>query len=135
MLTMKRTTLIFAAIGFIAGAALAFGAVRWLGMDDAELAFIVGAIVGTQTGVVFHHRTAGAGNTMGVKCVLGAVLALTAALFGLAVHSLYAPFGFAEVSIPFGVIGTFAFPLVIFNTLWAALAKLPKRPAAAEPKG
>lgn len=129
---LKRSTLIFASVGFILGASLAFALVRWLDIDNPELGFIVGAIVGTQTAVLCHQRTAGAVNTVRVKVILGAVLALTAALFGWAVHSLNAPFKFPEVSISFGAIGAFGFPFVIFKTLWNTLTKLPKRAQANE---
>jgi len=121
--TMKPSTLLLSAVSFVTGASMTFAVVRWFAIDKPELAFVVGAILGTQVAAVFHHRTVGAANTVGVKCVLGIVLALTAALFGFALHSLFAPFKFADVSIPISALGAFAFPFAIFNTMWSALSK------------
>jgi len=120
---MKASALLAAVVAFVLGASITFAVVRWLDLEKPELAFVVGAIVGTQAGVIVHHRSVDARNTLGIKCLLGAVLAVTAVVFGLILDRLFAPFKFVEISIPFAAIGSFGFPLVIFNTMWTALSK------------
>jgi hypothetical protein len=51
------------------------------------------------------------------------VLAVVTAVFGLALHRLFAPFKFADVSIPISALGVFVFPFAIFNVMWFALSK------------
>ena len=124
---MKLATLFLATAVFVAAASITFTIIHWLKIGDPGLAFVAGAILGTQAGSLLHHRTPDAANTMGVKCLLGAVLAVTAALFGVALHVLFAPFKFAEITIPISAIGTFFFPFVIFNTMWSTMSQSRKK--------
>ena len=120
---MKASTLALAAILFVAGASITFAIIRWLGKGDPELSFIIGAILATQGAAAIHFYTPGSTNTTTGKAILGVVVAVTAVVYGLVLHYLFAPFKFAEVSIPICSIGAFFFPFGLFNTMWNALAK------------
>jgi hypothetical protein len=124
---MKTTTLAIAALVFIGAALVTFAIVRWLEIDAAELAFVVGGVLASQIAAVIHYRTPGSKNTVGVKVTLGVVLAIAALAFGLILNALFSPFKFAEISIPIATLGVFAFPFAVFGTTWNALSKS-KRP-------
>jgi hypothetical protein len=122
---VKRATLAAGIVSFLAGAALTLAVVLFFEFRWTELAFVVGAILGTQVGAMVHHRQKG-DNTSAVKIALGIALAATAVAFGLVVHFAFGVFVHPEVSIPMAGIGSFVFPFVLFNTMWEALSK-PKK--------
>jgi hypothetical protein len=119
---LKVTTLAIAAAVFTGAASITFAIVRWL-EQDADYAFAAGAILATQIAAIIHYRTPGSTNTIGVKAMLGAVLSLTALLFGLLLNAWFSPFKFADISIPIATLGAFGFPFVLFGTMWNALSK------------
>jgi MFS family permease len=123
--SVKPLTLAAGIVSFLAGAALTLVVIRALEIGRPELAFVVGAILGTGIGAVAHHRQKG-NNTGAVKTALGIALAATAVAFGLLVHFAFGVFAYPEVSIPIAGIGSFVFPFVLFNTMWEALSKTPK---------
>lgn len=117
---MKTSTIAIAAAVLIVGASITLAVTRWLGAD-AEIAFVVGAVLATQVAAFVHFGTPGSVNSVKVKLVLGTVLAVAALLFGLLINALYSPFRFADVSIPIATIGTFGTPFVLFGQMWNVL--------------
>ena len=112
-----------AILAYIVGGSVTYAVVRWLGKGSPELAFIVGAVLGTQLAAVVHHRSPGAVSSASVKARIGAMLALSTVLLGVALQATLSPFEHPEVSIPIAVVGTFIFPFVLFDTMWNALSK------------
>src|SRR5688572_26258444 len=122
---MKAVVYVSAILAFIVGASITFAVVRWLGKGDPELAFVVGAVLGTQLAAIVHPRSPGAASSPGVKARVGAALALSTILRGIVLHAVWKPFHYPEISIPIAVVGTFVFPFVLFETMWNALSKRP----------
>ena len=122
---MKAAGYVSAVLAFIAGGSITFAVIRWLGKGSPELAFVVGAVLGTQIAAVVHHRTPGAVSSPGVKAGVGTALALGAVLLGLVLHAFWKPFNYPEISIPIAVVGAFVFPFVLFEQMWNALSKKP----------
>ena len=120
---MRPATAIVSAMSFLVGGAATFGVIRWIGKGSPELAFVVGAILGTYLGVIVHHHQKNATNCARTKVALGLVLGATAIALGVALHVAFRPFPCAEVSIPLAAVGAFVFPLVIFDTMWNALSR------------
>ena len=120
---VKPGVLVVAFVSLLAGGGVTFAVVRMVGKGNPELAFVVGAILGTQLAAMAHHRVAGAKSTPRVKAWIGADLACGALLLGVALHLAFAPFQFPAVSVPFAVVGSFVFPFVLFDTMWNALSK------------
>ncbi len=120
---MKPSSLMIAAVSFIVSGGLAFLVIRAISMGNPELSFIVGAVIGSQTGAIMHHRHPGSQPTATAKLLLGVVLAACALVLGVILHVTANPFTFAEVSVPAAIVGSFAFPLLLFNTMWNALSK------------
>ena len=119
---MRAIAYIAATSAFVAGGAVTFAVVRWLGKGSPELAFVVGAVLGTQLAAAIHHRSRGAGNSPRLKAMIGLVLALTAILLGIVLHTVFEAFEYPDVSIPIGAVGTFIFPFVLFDTMCNALS-------------
>ncbi len=122
---MKAACYVSAILAFIVGGGITFAVVRWLGKGSPELAFVVGAVLGTQMAAVVHRRSPGAVSAPGVKAGVGAAMALSTILLGTLMHALWKPFDYPEISIPIAVVGTFVFPFVLFDTMWNALSKRP----------
>jgi hypothetical protein len=122
---MRLHAYIVAVAAFLAGTLVAFGFIRWLKYENADLAFVVGAILGTQAAAVAMHRNPKAESTFAVKLLLGTALAAAAVLLGLALHFMLAPFRYVEVSLPILTIGCLLFPFVIFDVLWNAIKRKP----------
>jgi hypothetical protein len=120
---MKPIVLVAAVGTFVVAGAIAFAVIRKLDLKNPEIAFVSGGVAAVIVAAAMHQRRPGARNTPGVKVALGAVLAVTALLFGLALHRMYAPFAFFEVSVPISALGCFLFPFALFNTMWTALEK------------
>lgn len=124
---MKPIVYVSAIIGLILGGSITFGVIRWLDKGSPELAFVVGAVLGIQLAVIAHHRHPGASSSSRVKARVGAALAVSTILFGVALHFGWKAFEYPEISIPIAVVGTFFFPFVLLDTMWNALAKPPGR--------
>jgi hypothetical protein len=107
---------------FLLSAVITFAVIRSIELGNPELAFIVGAILGTEVAAIVHSRQAGSTNSFSIKFALGLTLGATAGVFGLVLHFVFAPFNYPEVSIPIAVIGSFVFPFVLFDTMWKALS-------------
>jgi hypothetical protein len=122
---MKAAVYFSAVLTFIVGGGITFAVVRWLGKGSPELAFIGGAVLGTQIAAVVHHRSKGAVSSPGVKAGVGASLALSAIVLGIVMHAIWKPFDYPEISIPMAVAGSFVFPFVLFEQMWNALSKKP----------
>ena len=122
---MKAACYVSAILAFIVGGGITFAVVRWLGKGSPELAFVVGAVLGTQIAAVVHRRSPAAVSAPGVKVGVGAALALSTILLGALMHALWKPFDYPEISIPIAVVGSFVFPFVLFDTMWNALSKRP----------
>ena len=122
---MKVTAYISASLAFIVGGCITFAVVRWLGKGSPELAFIVGAVLGTQIAAVVHRRSPGAVSSPRVKAGVGVALALSTILLGTVMNALWKPFDYPEISIPIAVVGAFVFPFILFETMWNALSKKP----------
>ncbi len=120
---MKAIVLIVSVASCVIGGAATFAVIQWIGKGTPELAFIVGAIVGTQVGAVVHYRQKGATNSPATKAKLGLALGGANVAFGLVLHYAAAPFAYADVSIPIAAVGGFVFPFVLFDTMWNALSK------------
>lgn len=126
---MKPVVLSLTAGSFIAGAAVTFVIIQAISMGSPQLSLIVGAVLGSQVGVIMHHRQPGAQPNVAAKAILGAVLAMCAIVVGVVLHETAAPFTFVEVTVPFAAVGSFFFPFVVFNTMWAGLSqKKPQSP-------
>jgi hypothetical protein len=121
--TLRILTLVAGAGCFLFGATIAFAIVRAVEMGSPELAFVVGAILGTQVAAVVHHRQSGSTNSFLIKVALGATLAVTAVAMGIVLHFGFSAFNYPEISVPMGAIGSFVFPFVLFDTMWKALSK------------
>lgn len=122
---MKVAGYAFAILAFIVGGSITFAVVRWLGKGGPELAFVVGAVLGTQIAAIVHHRSPGAVSSPGVKAGVGAALALSTILLGIVLHALWKPFSYPEISIPIAMVGTFVLPFFLFDQIWNSLSKKP----------
>ena len=120
---VKPGVLAVAVVSLLVGGGITFAVVRLVGKGSPELAFVVGAVLGTHLAAVAHHRSPGAASSPRVKALVGAALACGAVALGVALHIAFAPFEFAVISIFFAVVGSFAFPFVLFDTMWKALSK------------
>ncbi len=120
---MKPIPLLIAALSFTVGAAVTFLAMWAISIGSPELAFIVGAVLGSQIGAIMHHRQPGSQSTVAAKAMLGVVLSVCAIIVGLVLYLTKNPFKFAEISIPIAAVGSFVFPFVLFNTMWNTLSK------------
>ena len=120
---MKPACLVIAAVAFIIAAAIALAVIRGFSVGDTSLAFVVGAILGTQAGAIAHSRRSEADATIAVKLGLGAVLAGVALVFGIVVHFAVSPFEYPGVTLPIAAIGSFVFPFAIFNTMFNAVRR------------
>jgi hypothetical protein len=120
---VKPGVLAVVVVSQLVGGAITFAVIRMVGKGSPELAFVVGAVLGTQLAVVAHKRTAGAETSARVKAWVGAALACGALLMGVVLHLAFAPFEIAAISIAFAAVGSFVFPFVLFDTMWKALSK------------
>ena len=118
--------MIFAITALLAGGAVTFAIVRGLGVGDPELSFVVGAVLGTCMAAL-AHRAAGGAKGMKVKLAVGVALAVGAVMLGISLHLAYSPFAYVEISVPISAIGSFAFPLILFDNMADVV---PKRPEA-----
>ena len=57
---VKPGVLAIAVLSQLVGGGITFAVVRMVGKGSPELAFVVGAILGTQLAAVVHHRIGGA---------------------------------------------------------------------------
>jgi len=120
---MKSISIAVISVVVVVGALVTYLVVRSLQSDMTYLSLVVGAIVGTQVGVILHHRQPGASLTSGVKARLGSVIAITGVVLSLVMQAICPWFQFPEVSIPIGAIGCFVFPFIITDSLWKVLEK------------
>lgn len=120
---MKTIGIAVASSAFIVGAVVTYLILRSLQSDMTYISLIVGAIIGTQAGLVMYHRRPGASLTLQLKLQLGVVLAISSVVLSLIMQTTIRWFQFPEVSIPIGAVGCFVFPFVLTNTLWKALEK------------
>jgi hypothetical protein len=120
---MKSVSITLTSVAFIAGALVTYLVVHSLQSDMAFLSLVVGAILGTQAGVLLHHRVPEASLTSRVKACLGVTIAVTGIALSLVMQHVAHSFRFPEVSIPIGAVGCFVFPFVISDNLWRALEK------------
>jgi hypothetical protein len=120
---VKPGVLAVAVVSLLVGGAVTFAVIRMVGKGSPELAFVVGAVLGTQLAAVVHHRTPGAASSSRVKAAIGVALACGVVVLGAVLHLAFAPFEFAWVSIPIAAVGAFVFPFVLFDTMWNALTK------------
>jgi len=124
---MRPLALIIAAVSFVVTASIALAVIRHLGIGDVPLAFVVGAIVGTQAGAIMHAREPDARPTAIPKLILGAVLAAVAIGFGAAVHFGLGRLSYPEITLPISAVGSFVFPFVLFNQMFNAMRNSRKR--------
>jgi hypothetical protein len=108
---------------FFLGAIVTFAIIRGIDKGNPELTFVVGAILATNVAAMVHHRQSGTANNLAIKLALGAMLAISAVVFGVLLHFAFSPFKYPEVSVPIAAVGCFVFPLVLFNTMWKAMSK------------
>ena len=120
---MKTIGVAVTSVTFVVGALVTYLVVHLLQSDMTFLSLVVGAIVGTQAGLIMHHRQAGASLTSQVKIRLGGIVAVTGVILSLIMQATVHWFRLPEVSIPIGGIGCFVFPFVLSDTLWKALEK------------
>jgi len=123
---MKPAHLAISAFAFVVAACIALVVIRGLGVGDTPLAFVMGAIVGTQTGAILHARLPDSDASASAKLALGVVLAVTAVLFGFIVHATAGGIKFPEVTLPISAIGAIGFPFFIFNQMFNAMRKSKK---------
>lgn len=121
--TLRILTLAAGAGSFFVGAAITFAVIRLMEADHPELAFIVGAILGTELAALVHHRQEGTTNSFATKATVGLALAVAAVVVGITLHLMANPFHYPEISIPMAAVGSFVFPFVLFDTMWNALSK------------
>jgi hypothetical protein len=120
---MKILAIAVTSIAFAVGAVVTYLVVRLFQSDMTFLSLMVGAIVGSQGGLIISHRQPGATLTSQLKLRLGIVVAITGVALSLILQATIHWFRFPEVSIPIGAVGCFVFPLVLSDTLWKALEK------------
>ena len=120
--THARVCGISAAILAVTSVAL-YGLFLLAGRNSAVVALVIGAIVGTEAGAVLYHRQNGVVNSIGLRAVLGASLAVASlavsALMQLAASWLPKP----GISIPVSAAGAFVLPFLLFNPMWNALKR------------
>lgn len=124
---MKAATITLSSVTFVATAIVTYLVVHFFQSEMTYLSLVVGAIVGTQVGVIVHHRQPEASLTPRVKVCLGFVAAITGVLLSLVMQATFHWFRFPEVTIPIGFVGCFVFPFVISDNLWKALEKSRKK--------
>ena len=120
---MKPIALIVASMTFVVCGVVTILIVRGMASDMAFLGLVIGALIGTQAGVIMHHRQPGAALTGRIKAILGGTLAVTCVVLGLILQSMWHCFEYPDVSISIGAAGSFVFPFVIAGNLWKALEK------------
>ena len=120
---MRIITLVTGISCFFVGALITLGIIRAIEKGSPELAFVVGAILGTQIAALVHHRQPGTSNSLAVMLSLGITLAVAAVVLGSILHVVFAPFNYPEISVPIAAVGSFVFPFVLFDTMWKALSK------------
>ena len=120
---MKNVGIAVTSAAFTVGAVVTYLVVRILQSDMTFLSLVVGAIVGTEAGLIMYHRQPGASLTSQVKLRLGVVVAITGVALSLIMQATIRWFQFPEVSSPIGAVGCFVFPFVLSDTLWKALEK------------
>jgi len=120
---LKAIVLIVSVVSCIISGAATFAVIQWIGKGSGELAFVIGAIIGTQVGAVIHYRRKGATNSLSAKAKLGLALGAANVVFGVVLHYAIAPFAYADVTIPLAAVGSFVFPFVLFDTMWNTLSK------------
>ena len=121
---MKASTLATALAAQVFAVLVAFALQRTFSAGPSSgLPFVVGGIFGTQMGALRHARRPDAVNTSGVKARLGAALGVGALVLGGALHVLFAPFTFVDVTVPIAALGSAVFPFVLFNQMWRAVRR------------
>ena len=119
-----RFVTVAATIGaYLGAAAVALAIILSSKVGKGWFALPVGALLGTQIGVVVHHRQKGSTNSMNAKLVLGMSQAITAVVFVLITQEIFSAYEFVEVTLAIGTIGSFLFPLLLFDTFWSKLSK------------
>lgn len=114
-------------MAFAVGAVVTYLIVRGMDPGTVYLSLVVGAILGSQGGVIMHHRQPGATLTVRTKLILGGTLAATCVVVGLIMQSNWHCFEYPDVSISIGAVGSFLFPFAVANSLWKALEKRGKK--------
>ena len=120
---MKPIHLVLSAVAFVVTASIVLAIIRSIGVGQTPIAFVAGAIIGTQTGAILHARQPNAAATWSTKLILGAVLAVTAVVLGLIVYASLGGITYPEVTLPISAVGAFGFPLVLFNQMFNAMQK------------
>ena len=120
---MKPSELFIVGLAYLIGVTLAYAALTALGAEDMNLALVMGAVLGSQSGGWLYHRREPAAAPFSAKASVGVLTAVLCVTLSLLFQSLCGWLRHPEVSIPIGAVGTFAGPFVLFGTMQKALAK------------
>lgn len=102
---------------------LLFRSIHW--ERGGSFPLIAGAVTAIQVGTVLWHREEPAASLKRVQIGLGAVVAITAVVFSLALQAGTGWLKKPEIVIPIAGICCFLFPFVTVKFSWRALSGLP----------
>lgn len=120
---MKTSRILLTLSIFTVGVVVTYMILRSFQSELTNLSLMMGAIVGTQSSVIMHHRQPGATLTFQFKLRLGVILALAGLMLSLIMQAMFHWFPFPEVSIPIGTVSCFMVPFVLSGFLWQAFEK------------
>jgi hypothetical protein len=108
-------------IGIVIGA----GIIKQFLADRRSMAFalILGAILGTEVAARLYHSRRKGRAPFAVKATIGILLSVLCIAISLFLQYVWGWMTYPEIDIPFGVVGSFGFPFILFNTWQKALAK------------
>jgi Ni,Fe-hydrogenase III small subunit len=118
---MKFSTMAIACAAFLIGALCTFLIMRAFDPAHGDLALIIGGILGTYTGVFFHHRQPASNPSLSAKVQLGLALAVVGGVFASMMQILTSWLEVPEITIAVAAVGCFCFPFAVFTTIWKAL--------------
>jgi len=117
---MKSTELLIVAIIHLAAFSIAAAVIYICGVGDPGLAFVVGACCGSAAAAMLYHRRVKEHAPFAIKASVGGTLSGMAVLAGLSSQAVLHWMTYPEVVVPIAVVGSFAFPWVIFGTMQKA---------------
>lgn len=104
-------------------AVVLYGVFLLVGNNKAEISLVIGAIIGTEAGIVIYHRQPGSASSLSAKALIGAGLCVATLIVSLIMQLLTAWMQRPAISIPVSAAGAFVLPFLLFNPMWNALER------------